>query len=222
MAAPKPNAPRTVLVETPEEARSNLIRFAAEVAASAGLRARLGRVHAWYASRDDEGQWAFGSSKFLGYRDNTAGSYLEATRDGADGRETEPVLRQWFEVVDRDTPLGRELLRDLEAFLGGWHLKPRRGARISVLKTDLDTLPQTRRKPPTELAARISSDPAICSGRPCIRGTRMRVSDIVSMLASGASREEIVEDFPYLSEDDIAAALAFAAAAVDHRVIRAA
>lgn len=71
-----------------------------------------------------------------------------------------------------------------------------------------------------DLLDRISSDPGICGGRPCIKGTRVRVSDIVDMLAQGATSAEIVEDFPYISEDDIAAALAYAARAVDHRLIR--
>jgi uncharacterized protein (DUF433 family) len=70
-----------------------------------------------------------------------------------------------------------------------------------------------------DLLARISSDPHVCGGRPCIKGTRMRVSDIVDMLAQGATSAEIVEDFPYIAVDDIAAALAFAARAVDHRRI---
>jgi uncharacterized protein (DUF433 family) len=82
----------------------------------------------------------------------------------------------------------------------------------------------TRMTKPTiaGLLERISIDPKICGGRPCIRGTRMRVSDIVEMLALGATRAEILEDFPYLAEDDIAAALAYAAQATDHRIIRAA
>ena len=71
----------------------------------------------------------------------------------------------------------------------------------------------------TDLLDRNLSDPLICSGRPCIKGTRMRVSDIVDMLAQGATSAEIVDDFPYISEDDIGAALAFAARAVDHRLI---
>ncbi len=50
----------------------------------------------------------------------------------------------------------------------------------------------------------------------------MRVSDIVGMMANGATPAEIVADFPYVSEDDIAAALAYAARATDHRVIQAA
>lgn len=50
----------------------------------------------------------------------------------------------------------------------------------------------------------------------------MRVSDVVEMLASGATRPEILADYPYLADEDIAAALAYAARAADHRVIRAA
>ena len=63
-------------------------------------------------------------------------------------------------------------------------------------------------------------DPLICGGRPCIKGTRMRVSDIMGMMAHGAGPAEILADYPYLSEDDIAAALAYAARATDHRVIQ--
>ena len=47
----------------------------------------------------------------------------------------------------------------------------------------------------------------------------MRVSDVVDMIAAGASRAEILSDFPYLSDGDISAALAYAARAIDHRVI---
>jgi uncharacterized protein (DUF433 family) len=67
---------------------------------------------------------------------------------------------------------------------------------------------------------RITSDPQVCGGRPCIRGQRIRVSDILDMLAGGASRTEILADFPYLEEDDITAALEYASRALDHPVIR--
>jgi uncharacterized protein (DUF433 family) len=50
----------------------------------------------------------------------------------------------------------------------------------------------------------------------------MRVSDIVEMMAAGATRTEILEDFPYIQDEDISAALAYAAKAADHRVIQAA
>lgn len=55
---------------------------------------------------------------------------------------------------------------------------------------------------------RITVDPQQCGGRPCIRGLRVRVSDVLDLLASGASREEILEDYPYLEDADINAALA--------------
>jgi uncharacterized protein (DUF433 family) len=67
---------------------------------------------------------------------------------------------------------------------------------------------------------RITADPEILGGRPCIRGMRVRVKDILDMLVDGASRSDILTDFPYLEEDDISAALEYAAQHVDHPVIR--
>ncbi len=58
---------------------------------------------------------------------------------------------------------------------------------------------------------RISIDPAVRSGKACIRGLRITVYDILQYLASGMSQEEILADFPDLTADDIRAALAFAA-----------
>lgn len=69
---------------------------------------------------------------------------------------------------------------------------------------------------------RIAVDPNICGGRPVVAGTRMRVTDILEMLAGGATPAEIVADFPYISEDDVRAVLAYAAAAADHPVVLAA
>lgn len=67
---------------------------------------------------------------------------------------------------------------------------------------------------------RITIDPNVCGGKPCIRGMRIRVSDILSMLAAGASQDEILEDYPYLEADDIAAALDFAARQTHHPILR--
>lgn len=69
---------------------------------------------------------------------------------------------------------------------------------------------------------RITFDPAQCGGRPCIRGLRIRVQDILNLLASGASHEEILEDFPYLEKADITAALEYAAKQCDHSILHAA
>jgi uncharacterized protein (DUF433 family) len=67
---------------------------------------------------------------------------------------------------------------------------------------------------------RITVDPSICGGRPCIRGMRIRVSDILEMLASGAPESDILEDYPHLEAADIAAALELAARQVDHPILR--
>ena len=67
---------------------------------------------------------------------------------------------------------------------------------------------------------RTTKDTEVCGRSPCIRGLGIRVSDILSLLASGASREETLEDYPYLEEDDITAALEYAARQTDHQVLR--
>lgn len=68
------------------------------------------------------------------------------------------------------------------------------------------------------MSPRITSDPGICGGKPCIRHMRIRVRDIMEMLAGGNTTDEILEDFPHLEREDIRAALAFAAQSVDHPV----
>jgi uncharacterized protein (DUF433 family) len=73
-----------------------------------------------------------------------------------------------------------------------------------------------------ELLRRITVDPGVCGGRPCIRGYRVRVSDVLDLLATGASIEEIVSDYPYLEPDDVRAALRYAARMTDHAVVPAA
>ena len=67
--------------------------------------------------------------------------------------------------------------------------------------------------------SRITVDPAQCGGRPCIRGMRIRVKDVLEMLSEGVPEAQILIDFPYLEVEDIRACLAFAAAEVDHPVL---
>lgn len=71
-------------------------------------------------------------------------------------------------------------------------------------------------------ANRITFNPNQCGGRPCIRGMRIRVKDVLDMLAGGATEQEILQDFPYLEAADIRACLEYAAAQLDHAVIMAA
>ena len=72
------------------------------------------------------------------------------------------------------------------------------------------------------LLERITTDPAQCGGKPCIRGLRVRVKDILEMLGSGMSEAEILEEFPYLQAEDIRAAQLYAARLTDHPVLRSA
>jgi uncharacterized protein (DUF433 family) len=67
---------------------------------------------------------------------------------------------------------------------------------------------------------RITFDPQICSGRPIIRGLRIRVKDVLELLAAGASHDEILEDYPLLEPEDITAVLEYAARLSDHTVLR--
>ncbi len=69
---------------------------------------------------------------------------------------------------------------------------------------------------------RITSNPTVLGGKPTVRGLRISVSDILDLLASGADRQEILEDYPYLEDGDITAALEYASRSTDHTVIKAA
>ena len=69
---------------------------------------------------------------------------------------------------------------------------------------------------------RITINPNQCGGRPCIRGMRIRVSDVLDLLASGLSREQILAEMPDLESDDIDASLQFAARRIDHPMLVAA
>jgi uncharacterized protein (DUF433 family) len=77
-------------------------------------------------------------------------------------------------------------------------------------------------KHPFPMSERIVIDPEVCGGRPIVAGTRMRVIDVLDALAAGATVDELVADFPYLSREDVSACLAYAARSLDHRVVHAA
>jgi uncharacterized protein (DUF433 family) len=66
---------------------------------------------------------------------------------------------------------------------------------------------------------RITFNSDQCGGRPCIRGMRIRVKDILDLLAAGVSEAEILADFPYLEREDIRACLTFAAEEANHPIL---
>ena len=69
------------------------------------------------------------------------------------------------------------------------------------------------------LLTRITISPEVCHGRPCIRGLRIRVVDVLEMLAAGASEADILRDFPDLQADDIRACLTYAVTQLGHPVL---
>lgn len=73
----------------------------------------------------------------------------------------------------------------------------------------------------SELLERITVNPKQCGGRPCIRGMRIRVSDVLDLFAAGLSAEEILEDLPDLEMDDLRASLSYAAHKLNHPVLSA-
>lgn len=72
-----------------------------------------------------------------------------------------------------------------------------------------------------KLTDRITVDPEQCGGRPCIRGMRIRVTDVLDLLANGLTPAQVLEELPDLEPEDIAACLRFASRRLDHPVVAA-
>jgi uncharacterized protein (DUF433 family) len=73
----------------------------------------------------------------------------------------------------------------------------------------------------TELLDRITVDPEQCGGRPCIRGMRIRVADVLDLLANGLTPEQVLNELPDLEAEDIRAVLQFASRKLNHPVLAA-
>jgi uncharacterized protein (DUF433 family) len=73
----------------------------------------------------------------------------------------------------------------------------------------------------SDLLERITVNPEQCGGRPCIRGMRIRVIDVLDLFAAGLSAEQILEEMPDLERDDLKAALLYASRWLDHPVVAA-
>lgn len=71
------------------------------------------------------------------------------------------------------------------------------------------------------LADRITVNPDQCGGRPCVRGLRIRVTDVLDLLAAGLSPAQVLEELPDLELEDIAACLRFASRRLDHPIVAA-
>lgn len=73
----------------------------------------------------------------------------------------------------------------------------------------------------SDLLERITIDPTVAGGRPCIRGMRIRVSDVLDLMAAGATPDEVLRDYPYLEAADLQAVLKYAARRLNHPTIAA-
>src|SRR5580698_10010497 len=138
-----PHTPRANLAHWGEGCRSyavtsdlsgvlfNIARFREEVERSRALQKRLAYARSWYAYQDQEGDWRFGPSKFVGYDRMTAEGYIETAED-RDGRRTEAQLQQWFTAVDPESELGTQLSSALYGFLASYGKAPSTKMRINV------------------------------------------------------------------------------------------
>jgi uncharacterized protein (DUF433 family) len=70
-----------------------------------------------------------------------------------------------------------------------------------------------------QLTERITVDPAICNGKPVIRGHRLTVQTLLEFLGAGETREELLRQYPFLEEEDINASLRFAAQLLDRSIM---
>ena len=71
-----------------------------------------------------------------------------------------------------------------------------------------------------QLLQRITVEPGKCGGRPCVRGQRLRVTDVLDLLSHGAGHAEILRDYAFLEEEDILACIAYASRLTDHVVLQ--
>jgi uncharacterized protein (DUF433 family) len=70
-----------------------------------------------------------------------------------------------------------------------------------------------------DLSSRITSNSGQCGGRPCVRGMRVRVSDVLDLFAAGLTASEILQELPYLEPEDLQACLQYAARQIDHPLL---
>lgn len=208
--------PKPRLASTLNQVQKNLHSFNLD---DSSLQDILAYVRRWYAVETEAG-WIFGPSKFIGYADMDAKNYF-ARHNQLDGRVTEKNLETWFVELSGQDGLAIKLASELKDKLAYRGKSLNAKARIHVLKEMAHDSKIAKKLPPGPVS-RVTFDAEMLGGKPCIRGMRIRVTDILEMLAGGATRQDILEDFPYLQDEDISESLQFAAGAVDHRHIKAA
>lgn len=200
-----------VVVTTMSEVATNFRDYNAAVARDE-LCAAIGYVRHWCAIKVMD-EWRFGPSKLIGFTGATASA---VGNDGRviDGRMADAALSEWFVEIPRGHAMEAEVKTALRRFIASKNKRLHGLAAIHVLKREMPgVIPMRRRH--TDESWRITSDAGKMGGKPLIRGLRIGVGDILGMMAAGAERENILEDYPYLENGDITAALDYAAANIN-------
>lgn len=212
------------LVSSFVEAKANIDRYERELAKSADLQAIMSYARQWHGYIAPNGDWRVAPSKFAGYANNNAEAYLRSHRD-RDGRRTERALSAWFDQSKPGSASYEDITAAVQRLFAKYGRAPNKRWRVNVPKTQRNAVAegQAVENPDRGIfRSRITFDARVCGGRPCIRGMRIRVADILDMLSAGATRQEILADYPYLEDADISAALGYGAESSDHRVLSAA
>lgn len=207
------------LVSSIAQVISNIRSYNAGVVSNDQLAGRIQQHPAWYAI-EVGGRWMFGPSKYVGYAGVTPDDYVATAYDRRTGTETEPALKQWFTEVDAASALGRELRAAFDAFAGARGKRANARWRVSIPTDELAA--RGARQPGGDLLERIAFNPDILGGRPHIRDTRVGVGHILAALAAGDTAEQIVDELPWLTLEDVRAALMFAAQTINHPILVAA
>jgi uncharacterized protein (DUF433 family) len=216
--------PKDQLVSDLAEAKANIDRFEHELARSADLQALMSYSRAWYGNLATDGSWRVAPSKFAGYVANNAEAYVHLHRR-RDGRRTERALSTWFDTIEPGSAAYEDITAAVLRLFAKYGRAPNKRLRVNAVKSERNSTAQKQSIAKLDRAlfrSRITFDARVCGGRPCIRGMRIRVSDVLDMLSAGATRQEILDDYPYLEDDDITAALEYAAESAGHRVVSAA
>jgi uncharacterized protein (DUF433 family) len=208
------------LVTSVSEAKANIDSYARQLAKSPELQAVMSYARAWHGYQERGGEWRIAPSKFVGYAGNEASAYLSSQKE-RDGRRTERALAVWSEKLEAGSAAYEDFEAAIRKLFSRYGKAPNKLFRMHALRLEPSPVERTASSGTdrTEMRARITVDPRVCGGRPVIRGMRIRVGDILDMLAAGASRREILADYPYLDDEDISASLAYAAETAGHRVV---
>lgn len=122
------------LASSTDSVRDAICRYNKELKQCRDLVKRMPLVRSWYAIQEDDGNWKFGPSKWVGYEGLDANTYLNQSNRTLDGRETEARLREWFRKVKRTEKLYGHLSMSLTAFLANYDKSPNKLVRINVCK----------------------------------------------------------------------------------------